>query len=577
VRTSAFTVDKADAEAQLWAKRPSILFPAPTFAGSTAAEISGWEIICRHATASALHPLLTPRGFRPAPRQFRRWPFTAESAVMLSPEAAPPCAETPALVPRDAATPICQPAVEDLDRRRRWAILAFLLVVSFLAQLNFFIVNPCLPAMSADFDGASLSAVSWVLNAYSIIFASMLVPVGRIADIRGRKRVLLSGIAVFTVASAVCALAPDLGVLIGGRAVQAIGAAMIIPTSLGLLYPSFPQRQHTLVVGIWAGVSSVATPCGPFLGGLIASVSWRWVFVLNLPIGMLALIVGALLLPKVHQPEGSRLPEMLSLGSLLSAVAFLVLATAQGPTWGWTSGPTVGLFVASAAATALTVQRSFHAAEPVIEKCLFESVYFTAATIAAFIYYGGSAVFIVGCTLFMQRVWHFSTMGAGLAMAPAAAIAVVFAVSAGPIASRLGRALPAVLGTMSMTAGAIYWMLMVDATPHYATAMLPGLVLMGISAGLTPPPIFAAANTLAADRATTGSAVINMSRQIGTAVGVAVLVALTATTPSSIGYPRAWIMQAITGVVSAVILLAGAASARRRSLPTPLSAPATSR
>jgi EmrB/QacA subfamily drug resistance transporter len=496
--------------------------------------------------------------------------------ALMSPEAAPPCAGTPTLVPRDAADPICQPAVEDLDGRRRWAILVFLLIVSFLAQLNFFIVNPCLPAMSADFGGAGLSAVSWVLNAYAILFAAMLVPVGRIADVRGRKRVLLSGIAVFVIASAVCALAPDLRVLIGGRAVQAIGASMIIPTSLGLLYPSFPQRQHTLVVGIWAGVSSVATPCGPLVGGLIASVSWRWVFVVNVPIGILALIVGAVLLPKVHQPEGSRLPEMLSLVSLLSAVALLVLATVQGPIWGWSSGRTVGLFIASAAATAVTVQRSLRAAEPVIEKCLFESVYFTAAAIAAFIYYGGSAVFIVGCTLFMQHVWHFSAMGAGLAMAPAAAIAVVFAVSAGPIASRLGRALPAVLGTMSMTAGAIYWLVMVDNTTHYVTAMLPGLMLMGVSAGLTPPPIFAAANTLAADRATTGSAVINMCRQVGTAVGVAVLVALTATTPPAIGYPRAWIMQALTGVVSGVILLAGAASARRRSLPTPLSPAAAS-
>jgi EmrB/QacA subfamily drug resistance transporter len=490
----------------------------------------------------------------------------------MSRDAAPPCAGTPTLVPRDAADPICQPAVEDLDGRRRWSILVFLLVVSFLAQLNFFIVNPCLPAMSADFGGASLSVVSWVLNAYAILFAAMLVPVGRIADIRGRKRVLLSGIAVFVVASAVCALAPDLRLLIGGRAVQAIGASMIIPTSLGLLYPSFPQRQHTLVVGIWAGVSSVATPCGPLVGGLVASVSWRWVFVLNVPVGLLALIVGAVLLPKVHQPEGKRLPEMLSLGSLLSAVAFLVLATVQGPIWGWTSGRTIGLFIAAAAATGVTVQRSLRAAEPVIEKSLFESVYFSAAAVVAFIYYGGSAVFIVGCTLYMQQVWHFSTMGAGLAMAPAAAIAVVFAVSAGPIASRLGRALPAVLGTMSMTAGAIYWLVMVDATPHYVTAMLPGLMLMGVSAGLTPPPIFAAANTLAADRATTGSAVINMCRQVGTAVGVAVLVALTATATPAIGYPRAWIMQAFTGVVSGVILLAGAASARRRSLPTPLSA-----
>jgi EmrB/QacA subfamily drug resistance transporter len=492
-----------------------------------------------------------------------------QRGATMTGKAAPPCASEPVPVPRDAAPPICQPAGDDLGDRRRWAILALLLVVSFLAQLNFFVLNACLVPISVDFGHAGLSAVSWVLNAYAIVFASMLVPVGRIADLRGRKQVLIAGVTIFVLASIACAVAPGLGVLIGARAIQAIGAAMIIPSSLGLLYPSFPERQHTMVVGIWAGVSSVATPCGPLFGGVIASVSWRWVFVLNVPVGVLAIIAGALLLPKVRQPVGSRLPEGLSLASLLAAVALLVLATVQGPSWGWSSARTIGLFIASGVATAVTIQRSLYARQPVIEKCLFESIYFTAATIAAFLYYAGSAVFIVGCTLYVQHVWHYSALQAGLAMAPSAAIAVIFAVLAGPIATGLGRALPAVIGTLSMTVAALYWIVTVDATPRYVTAMLPGLVLMGISAGMTPPPVFAAANTLAADRATTGSAVINMCRQTGTAIGVAILVALTAASPS-IGYPRAWIMQALTGALSAIVLLGGAALAGRRHLSTPL-------
>jgi hypothetical protein len=166
------------------------------------------------------------------------------------------CAATTTAVPRDAAPPICQPPEGDLSDRRRWAILVFLLVVSFLAQLNFFIVNPCLPAMSADFEGAGLPAVSWVLNAYSILFAAMLVPVGGIADIRGRKGVLLIGIAIFTFASAVCALAPDLGVQIGARAVQAIGAAMIIPTSPYRALPTPGCGDATGASRIWAVVSN---------------------------------------------------------------------------------------------------------------------------------------------------------------------------------------------------------------------------------------------------------------------------------------------------------------------------------
>ena len=469
------------------------------------------------------------------------------------------------LVARDAAPPICKPPAHDIGDPRRWAILALLLTVAFVAQLGFFVVNVAMVPISADFGKANLSAVSWVLNIYAIVFASMLVPAGRIADLRGRKKVLLGGVVVFTLASLMCTLATTLGLLIAGRAVQALGAAMIVPTSLGLLYPSFPARQHTMVVGIWSGVSAVASPFGPLLGGVIASVSWRWIFLVNLPIGVLAVIVGALLLPKVHQPVGSRLPDAASVGSLLTAVALLVLATVQGPVWGWGDRRVVGLFVAAALATSLTVQRALRAPVPVIEKCLFESVRFSAATVAALIYFAGSAVFVLGSTLYLQAAWRFSPLQAGLAMAPAAVAAVAVALRAGPIATRFGPTMPAVVGTALMSVAALYWYVMVHDAPHYWTEMLPGLLLMGVSAGLSLAPMFAAANTLPADRATTGTAVVNMSRQVGTAIGVSALVALTAGVAPSLGYPRAWTMQAVTDILAALILLLGAVVTARRS------------
>ena len=464
---------------------------------------------------------------------------------------------------RDAAPPICQPAAQDIADPRRWAILGLLLIVAFVAQVGFFVVNVAMVPISADFGGANLSGVSWVLNVYAIVFASMLVPAGRVADLRGRKKILLAGVVVFTLASLICALAPTLAILIAGRAIQAVGAAMIVPTSLGLLYPSFPRRQHIMVVGIWSGVSAVASPCGPLLGGLISSVSWRWIFVVNVPIGVVAVVVGALLLPKVHQPVGSRLPEALSVGSLLTSVALLVLASVQGPVWGWADGRIVGLFVAATVAGALTVQRALRAPVPVIETCLFESSRFSAAAVAAFIYFGGSAVFVLGSTLYLQGAWHFSPLQAGLAMAPAAVTTAALALCAGPIATRFGPTAPAVVGTTLMSAAALYWLVMVHDSAHYWTEMLPGLLIMGVSAGLSLAPMFAAANTLPTDRATTGTAVINMSRQVGTAVGVGALVALTAGVAPAIGYPRAWTMQAITGVLAALILLGGAVAARR--------------
>ncbi len=478
-------------------------------------------------------------------------------AAQMNPAA--PGAET-VLSPRDAARPKCDPPAEQMGRARRLTILVLLSTVAFVALLDFFIVNVALAAISTDYRGSSLPAVSWVLSAYAIMFATVMVPAGRLADLWGRKKILLSGVAVFTLASLVCALAPTLGVLIGGRAVQAVGAAMILPTSLGLLYPSFPDRQHTLVVGIWAGVAAVAASSGPTLGGLIIGLSWRWIFYVNLPIGVAALVIGQFLLPEVRQLVGSRFPDAMSAVSLLAAVASLVLATVQGPQWGWGDRRTVALFVVAVAAGAVCVQRTLRATTPIIEKSLFQSRPFAGSTVAAVVYFGGFAVFLVGNSLFLENAWHYSPLRTGLAVAPVPVTSIALVAGAGVIAKRFGRTQPAVVGTLLMTAAAVYWIATVEANPHYWTAMLPGMVLMGVSSGLAQAAMFAAPNSLPADRASTGSAVVNLSSRVGSAIGVAVLVALTATNESIAGYDHAWIVLAVAGVLAATALLLGARS-----------------
>src|ERR1700760_1996600 len=179
----------------------------------------------------------------------------------------------------------------DQGHPKRWRILAVLGAVAFMAQLDLFIVNIAVPAIGRSF-GGSLTGLSWVLNAYAIVFAALLVPAGRLADHFGRRRFLLIGVTIFTLASAACAAAPSLAFLVAARAVQAVGAAMIVPTSLGLLYPSFPKRQHATVVGIWAGVAAVAGSSGPPVGGLLVEASWRWIFLINVPIGVATLVAG---------------------------------------------------------------------------------------------------------------------------------------------------------------------------------------------------------------------------------------------------------------------------------------------
>jgi len=436
----------------------------------------------------------------------------------------------------------------------RWLILAVLAAVAFMAQLDLFIVNVALPTIGRSYGGASLTGLSWVLNAYAIIFAALLVPAGRLADHFGRRRFLLAGVAVFTLASAACAVAPSLGVLVAARAVQAAGAALIVPTSLGLLYPAFARRQHAMVVGIWAGVAAVAGTAGPPIGGLLVGVSWRWIFLINVPIGIVTLLAGLRVLPEVRATAGSRLPDLVSAAGVLASVTLLVLGTVQGPAWGWGSARTLGLLAVAAAVIALTVARTLRHPHPLIERDLFTSRPFTGATIALFVYFIGFAVFLLSVVLFLQGQWHYSVVRSGLAIAPGPATAAVFAVSAGRIRARFGRVLPAMAGTLLMVVAAGYWMLFAGAHPDYAVAFLPGLFAGGISAGLTQAPLFAAAGTLPPDRATTGSAVLNMARQVGSAIGVAVVVVVlgSAATRTVADFHHVWAAEAVAGLVACV-------------------------
>jgi EmrB/QacA subfamily drug resistance transporter len=452
---------------------------------------------------------------------------------------------------------------------RKWWVLAVLASVAFMAQLDLFIVNIALPAMTASFRGAGLGDLSWVLNAYAIVFAALLVPAGRLADHFGRRRFLLTGVVVFSLASALCALAPTLAVLVAGRVVQAAGAALIVPASLGLLLPAFPRRQHTLVVGIWAGVAAVAASAGPPVGGLLIELSWRWIFLINLPIGILALIGGLRFLPEVRAERGARLPDPMSAAALLAAVTLLVLGTIQGPSWGWASPATLGTFAAGAIAAAVTVRRTLRHPHALIEATLFRSREFTAAAIALFLFFVAFSTFLLVTVLFLQDEWGYSALRTGLAIVPGPATAAVFAFSSGRIAGRFGRTVPALAGTLAIAGAAFFWLFAAPARPSYLAFFLPGMILGGIGAGLTQAPLFAAASTLPPHRATTGSAVLTMARQIGSAIGVAVLVALLAAShPHSLAlFQRGWILQAGAALAAAAAIAIMRPRARARVSP----------
>ena len=456
----------------------------------------------------------------------------------------------------------------DAAQRMRWPILAVVSAAAFMANLDLFIVNVAIPAINDSFPDATLGQISWVLNAYTVVFAAGMVPAGRLADHFGRRRFLLAGVALFVAASVLCGIAPALWVLVAGRTLQALGAALIVPASLGLVTSVFPRSQHRMVVGIWAGVAALAGSSGPVVGGLLVGIDWPWIFFVNVPIGAVVIAVAWRILPTLRSDPHAELPDALSILSTFAAIALVIVAVVQGSAWGWASTSEVATWLAAGLASGVALWRIVTHPRAVIEWTLFRVAEFSSASAALFVYYMAFAAWLLTNVLFFQEVWHYSATTSGLAIAPGPITSAVFLMGSSVVDRRLGRHVPAVLGPLLFAAAAVYWLIAADSTPNYVRGFLPGLILAGVGNGLTQPPLFAAAGSLPENRSTTGSAMLNMARQTGSALGVALVVAIMNTDhPDSLGeFHRGWWFIAGTFAVAATICLVhNVVALRRRS------------
>jgi EmrB/QacA subfamily drug resistance transporter len=409
----------------------------------------------------------------------------------------------------------------------RWRVLIVVSVAVFMASLDLFIVNIAFPNIARDFDDATVGRLSWVLNAYAIVFAALLVPAGRLADRLGRKRAFLTGVSVFVVASALCAAAPTVGTLVAARILQAVGAAILMPTSLALLLPEFPPRERAAAIGIWAAVGGVAAAAGPPIGGLLVEASWRLVFLVNVPVGIGAAIYGVRLLDESRDEAPGPWPDWLGTALLGGSVALLALGLVKAPDWGWGDERTVGALAAAATGLALFARRSATHPSPVVSLEMLRVRSFALANATAVLFSAAFGAMLLAGVLFMTGVWGDSVLVAGLSLAPGPAMAAVFAVRAGKLAGTVEQRTLATAGCSLFALGCLWWMWRLGPAHAYATAMLPGLLITGTGVGLTLPSIASAvASSLPPARFATGSAVLTMSRQIGVVLGVAVLVAI---------------------------------------------------
>ncbi|HYI79507.1 MAG TPA: MFS transporter [Thermoleophilaceae bacterium] len=435
---------------------------------------------------------------------------------------------------------------------------------AFLAFLDTTIVNIAFPDISASFPDADRAALSWVLDGYFVVIAALLVPAGGLADRFGHKRIFLIGVAGFTAASLLCALAPSLETLIGARLLQGMGAALIAPASLAIVLDSFPPERRAAGVGLWGAAAAAAAAVGPTLGGALVELSdWRLVFLVNLPLGVAIVWFGHRKL-LARPPRDSRLPDLPGAAMLAACLAVLTLGIIEGNDWGWTAPATLACFAAAALLLAGVVLRSTRHPRPIVEPELFADRAFRIGNLGTLLFSAAFFSIVLGNVLFLTSVWGYSVLMAGLATLPGPAWSTVTAGPAGKLADRCGHRAVIVPGALLFAAGVMV-LRSAGAEPDWVGVWLPGATLTGIGIGLAFPTLGSAAvRDIPDDRFATASAVNAAFRQIGAVLGTALLITIVGN-PETLAdtlatADRAYLFAAIAGLLSGAIALTLGAS-----------------
>ena len=406
-------------------------------------------------------------------------------------------------------------------QRSPWLVLVVMCVGYFLVLLDVTIVNVALPKIGSGLH-ANVSALQWVVDGYALALASLMLAGGTVGDLSGHKRIVLSGLIVFGLGSVGCGLAPGAGVLVGARIAQGVGAAMLLPGTLAIISHAFPDGpEQAKAIGVWAGIGSLALPAGPLLGGaLIAAFGWRSVFLINVPIVLVALVVAIVVVKESTDRRGRRL----DLAGVALGVAFLTAVTfafIEGGHLGAGSPTVLGAAVAAIVllATFLAVERR-QGERAMLPVALFQRTEFSVANAAAWAMNLGTLGSLFVLTLFLQSTQGRSPLTAGLAMIPLFAPLAVISPLAGRLNSRIGPRLPIAVGFVLTAVGLALLTASTGGTGYLL--LLPAFLLWGVGLGIVTPAVVAAAiAAVPADRAGLASAINNTARQAGGAIGIA--------------------------------------------------------
>jgi EmrB/QacA subfamily drug resistance transporter len=444
--------------------------------------------------------------------------------------------------------------------QRKWLALALLLGVQFMVVLDIAIVNVALPSIQIDL-GFSQENLQWVVSAYALLFGGFLLLGGRVADLIGRRRVFVGGLVVFTTASLLSGLAWSEGALIGARSLQGLGAALITPAALSILTTTFTEgKERNTALGAWGAVGAFGAVAGVLLGGILTdALSWEWIFFVNVPVGILGLVLAPIFLTESRDAHAKSFDvpgAVLVTGGLVT----LVYGITQANNYGWASATTFGVFAAALALLAGFVAWELRSAEPLMRFGIFRLRTLTAANVTGFIL--GTAMFamFLMLTLYMQQVLHYSAMKTGVGYLAVAGTAIFWSALAAQLVTRVGVKPVLVVGMTALSAGLLYFT-QVSVGGSYLGDLLPGFLLISVGLGFSFVPIsIAALAGVQPSEAGLASGLFNTSQQVGGALGIAALTAVaTTTTDDRVASGHALPVALTDGFQTAFIAAAGIA------------------
>jgi EmrB/QacA subfamily drug resistance transporter len=418
-------------------------------------------------------------------------------------------------------------AVLSAEENRKWWTLFAVSFGLFMIMLDNTVVNVALQTIRRDLH-MSLSSLEWIVTAYALTFAALMITGGKLADLYGRRRMFVLGLAIFSLSSLACGLAPSAGFLIGARAVQGVGAALMNPATLSIVAATFPPKQRGQAIGIWAGVSALALAIGPLAGGLISEkLNWNWIFFINVPVGALAIVVSQLV---IRESRDTSAEQSIDVPGLVTSIGFLFslsYALIEGNSHGWSSPEILGLFALAAVLLAAFVTFEYRQRLPMLDLSLFRIGAFTGANVVAMLVSLSMFGVFFFVSLYIQNILRYSPIQAGAMFLPMTSLIILVAPFAGRYSDRIGSRW---LMGGGMTLVGISLLLYERVTIHSDFwTLLPQMLLGGVGMALTMSPMTSAAmGAVPVDKAGVGSGVLNSFRQVGGSLGIALMGAIVA-------------------------------------------------